>query len=161
MPPGIPRAFALSSFRILPQASLVAFLFEWNHRYRPVYLGAAHESDANGYAEYFGDSVGTWKGNALVVDSVGISTTTLLDDALPHSDKLHVIELHRLADGGRVLEVELTIDDPDTFSKPWTARLRFAKQPRDTELKEDVCVNRVGLVPTATGAAIDPRAIRK
>jgi hypothetical protein len=145
----------------VPQPTLVAFLFEWNHRYRPVYLGAAHESDVNGYEEYFGDSVGIWNGNALVVDSVGISTTTLLDDALPHSEKLHVIERYQLADGSRELKVELTIDDPDTFSKPWTARLRFARQPRDTELEEDVCVNRVGLVPTPTGGVVDARAIRK
>jgi hypothetical protein len=161
MPPGIPRAFVLSSFRIMPQPTLVAFLFEWNHRYRPVYLRAAHESDANGYEEYFGDSVGTWTGNDLVVDSVGISTTTLLDDALPHSEKLHVIERYQLADGGRVLQLELTIDDPDTFSKTWTSRFRFAKQPRGTELKEDVCVNRVGLVPSPTGGVIDERAIRR
>jgi hypothetical protein len=161
MPPSIPRAFVLSSFRIMPQPTLVAFLFEWNHRYRPVYLGAAHESDVNGYEEYFGDAVGIWKGNDLVVDSVGISTTTLLDDALPHSEKLHVIERYRLANDRRALEVELTIDDPDTFSKSWTTRLRFVKQPRNTELKEDVCVNRVGLVPTPTGGVVDERAIRK
>lgn len=143
IPPGIPRIAAVSPFRIVQKPDLVAFMYEWNRRYRIAYLDTYHK-----YVDdilYLGDSVAKWQGNELVVDVASLNDQTLLDDALPHSEALHVVERYHLADGGRTLSVEYTIEDPMTFSTPWTTTVKFKKQPAGVELKEDVCSDRVNL----------------
>jgi len=76
-----------------------------------------------------------------VVDSVGITTKTTLDQVgVPHSDALHVItRIRRIA--ANELEFLIAIDDPKTFSTPWTRRLIYRKAPPSTRVEEYVCKN--------------------
>ena len=57
----------------------------------------------------------------------------------PHSDALHVIERFRRPDFGH-MEVQVTIDDPKAYIKPWTAKIQWEYMP-DTELLDWVCEN--------------------
>jgi len=57
----------------------------------------------------------------------------------PHSDALHVIERFRRPDFGH-MEVQVTIDDPKAYQKPWTAKIQWEYMP-DTELLDWVCEN--------------------
>ena len=69
---------------------------------------------------------------------------TLLDSAgLPHSESLKVTEKVRLLDNGATLENRITIDDPETFTQPWETVVRFKKLPKGTEIKEDICLDRL------------------
>lgn len=143
LPPGVPRVFQQRMpFRIQQRPQVIAMLFQWNHLYRLVYLDVEHfESIA---PAYFGQSVGRWEGDALIIDSNGFNAQTWLDDSgLPHSEALHVTERWSLADGGKRLESRVTIDDPQTFSKPWQTLLRFQRRS-GTVRDDDYCLGRVG-----------------
>ena len=89
---------------------------------------------------WFGYSVGKWEGDTLVVNTVGINANTWLDDGgHPHTDALHVTERFRRPDFGHI-EVQLTIDDPKAYSKPWTVKIPWKVLP-DAELLDWVCEN--------------------
>ena len=69
---------------------------------------------------WLGYSVGRWEGNTLVVDTIGFHDKSWLDRiGHTHSDALHIVEKFRRRDVGR-LEIEITLDDPNTFTRPIT-----------------------------------------
>jgi hypothetical protein len=79
---------------------------------------------------WYGESVGHYEGDTLVVDTVGQNGKTFVDAyRTPHSDKLHVIERFRLIDAGKTLEVAMTVEDPETYNQPWQAVLRYRSAP--------------------------------
>jgi hypothetical protein len=104
---------------------------------RRIYLDVPHSAQVK--PSWYGESVGHYEGNdTLVVDTVGLSTKTFVDSYLtPHTDQLHVVERYKLTDGGKMIEVLITIDDPGTFTTPWSALQRFRRVPR--EWTEDIC----------------------
>jgi hypothetical protein len=70
---------------------------------------------------WMGDSVASWEGDTLVVDSVGFNDRTWLNDAgVKHTEDLHLVERYRLLQGGNILEVKMTAEDPKTLLKPYT-----------------------------------------
>jgi hypothetical protein len=75
--------------------------------------------DPNADLLYYGDSIGRWEADTLVVDSIGFNDETWLGIyGWFHSDKLHVVE--RLSRVGDTLRYQATIEDPEVFSRPWT-----------------------------------------
>jgi hypothetical protein len=103
---------------------------------RRVYLDVPHS--ANPKPSWYGESVGHYEGDTLVVDTIGLNNKTYLDNfRTPHSEKLHVVERWKLVDD-MTLEVTLTVDDPETFQEPWKAvnRYRRIQRPRASE---EVC----------------------
>jgi len=132
-------------FRIQQQANLVSIIFQWNHLYRLIYLDSDHCEAVS--KAYLGQSVGKWQGQQLQVDSTGFNAATWLDDAgLPHSDALHLIETYSLRDHGNGLEVRLSIEDPQTFSRPWEAVLQFKRMSGGVR-DDDYCLGRIGKEP--------------
>ena len=55
----------------------------------------------------------------------------------PHTEQLHVVERYKLTDGGKMIEVLMTIDDPGAFTTPWSAMQRFRRVAR--QWSEDIC----------------------
>src|SRR5262249_34328801 len=55
----------------------------------------------------------------------------------PHTDQLHVIERYKLIDGGKMMEVAISVEDPGAFTMPWSAMQRFRRVPR--AWSEDIC----------------------
>jgi hypothetical protein len=87
---------------------------------------------------WYGDSVGRWDGDTLVVDRINFVEEVWLDgDAHPHSDKLHLIERYRRPDLGH-LEVEVTVEDPGVLVKPWTFK-RVSELAPGEEIREFMC----------------------
>jgi len=85
-----------------------------------------------------GYSTGKWDGDELVVQTNGMHENTWIDNAgHPHSDALLIIERFRRPDFGH-LEIQMTFDDPKTYTKPWTITEQARAVP-DTELLEFVC----------------------
>ena len=85
-----------------------------------------------------GYSTGKWEGDTLVVDTIGFNDRSWLDAmGHPHSDALHLIERIRRRDIGH-MEIAMTIDDPKTYTKPFTATQTFTLQP-DEDLLEYYC----------------------
>jgi hypothetical protein len=125
--------------KIIQQPGLIVLLFEAYHFYRQIFTdGRPFPEDPE--PAWFGYSVGKWESDTLVVDNVGFKEGVWLDAAgHPHSDALHIIERFRRPDFGH-MEVQVTIDDPKAYKKPWTARIAWDLMP-DTDLLDWVCEN--------------------
>ena len=141
LPHGIPDQMAVAGypFKIIQVPGLVAILYEEMTHYRQIFTdGRPLPQDPN--PALLGYSVGRWEQDTLVVDSAGFSDVTWLDDpGHPHTEALHVIERFRRKDFGH-LEIQITIDDPKAYTKPWTVTENFNFLP-DTELLENICEN--------------------
>lgn len=132
---------------ILPSPNRITILFEniaLGH-FRTIYLDRAHPdkgpTNADGLTgTWEGDSIGHWQGDTLVVDTNDFETkgyTWLNDAGATHSDALHLIEMYRLIDGGKYLELKLTADDPKTLTKPYSYTRYFERV--QAEIREDFC----------------------
>src|SRR5262245_27824080 len=114
----------------------VTMIFSGNLEARHIYLNVPHA--ANPKPSWYGDSVGHYEGDTLVVDTIGFNDKTFLDNyRTPHSQKLHVTERWRLIENGAKLEILISIDDPDTFNQPWQALRQYDRVNRTFE--EDIC----------------------
>ena len=119
LPTGTPRRDPYPS-KILQMPNLVAILFEGNlHSFRQIFLDRK-EHPKNLEPTWWGDSIGHWEDNdTLVVDTIGFNGKTWLDMAgHPASDQLHIIERYTRPDFDH-LKLELTIEDPVMYKKPW------------------------------------------
>jgi hypothetical protein len=137
LPAGVPR-MAPYPWKIVQTPSLIVFLYEGNiHSYRQVFMdGRGHPQEPE--PTWYGDSIGKWEGNTLVVDTVGFNDKFWFDFAAhPHTEKLHVIERYRRPDLGH-LDFDVTIDDPGAYTRPFTL-YGHSTLLTDTEIIEYVC----------------------
>ena len=94
---------------------------------------------ANPKPSWYGESVGRYEGDELVVDTIGLNDKTFVDNyRTPHTEKLHVVERFKMIDGGKTLRVSITVDDPGAFNMPWTAAHTW-KRVRQGTMIEDLC----------------------
>jgi hypothetical protein len=91
---------------------------------RHIYLTDKHSENLK--PSWYGESIGRYEGNTLVVDTIGIDERTWVDGfGTPHTKDLHVIERFHLIEDGAVLEASVRVEDPGTFTMPWTGIQRF------------------------------------
>src|SRR5580693_7372784 len=137
LPTGVPRQNPYP-WRIMMSPDLIVFLYEGNiHSYRQIFMNRKeHPKDPN--PTWYGDSIGHWDGDTLVIDTVGFNDKFWFDFAgHPHTEKLHTIERYRRPDLGH-LEWETTIDDSGAYTKPFTL-YGHATLQTDTDLMEYIC----------------------
>ena len=117
----------------------VTMIFAGDAQIRRIYLNVPHS--ANPKPSWYGESVGHYEGDTLVVDTLGLNSKTYLDNyRTPHTEKLHVVERWKLVDD-KTLEVTLTVGDPDTFYQPWTAVHRYRRIQRPSTYEEACAEN--------------------
>jgi hypothetical protein len=125
--------------KVIQTPGVLLLLFESYHSFRQIFTDG-RPLPADPEPAWFGYSVGKWEGDTLVVNTVGITEKTWLDDAgHPHSDSMHLMERFRRRDFGH-MEVQVTIDDPKAYAKPWSATIPWNLLP-DTDLLDWVCEN--------------------
>jgi hypothetical protein len=116
--PGVPRIG--SPRRIVQLPGELVFLYEdiSGDAYRIIPTdGRKHRADAN--PSYYGDAVGRWEGDTLVVDTTNfVEDTWFGEEGYFHSDAMHVIE--RFWRVGEDLAYQVTVDDPKVLTTPWT-----------------------------------------
>jgi hypothetical protein len=142
--PGLPRMLYLPyPFEIIQRQQKITYLFAWNYWNRHVYL--TDKGKEVPYPLSLGLSHGKWEGETLVITTTDLrADNTLLDSAgMPRSESMKITERLRLLDSGKTLEARFTFDDPETFTRPWNTVVRFKKLPPSTEIKEDVCLDRI------------------
>jgi hypothetical protein len=99
---------------------------------------------------WYGDSIGRWEGDTLVVDRMGFNERVWVDPgAHPHSEKLHVIERYSRPDLGH-LEKDVTVEDPGVLAKPWTFK-SVADLAAGEEVREFICAENNRDVPHMVG----------
>ena len=91
---------------------------------RRIYLADKHQENVK--TSWYGDSIGHYEGDTLVVDTIGLDERSLIDGfGTPHTKELRVIERFNLIDGGETLEVNVHVEDPGAFTMPWDAIQRY------------------------------------
>jgi len=149
--------FFMSEVGIFPLEFLeapdqIVILREASGMPRRIYMdGRAHPEDLE--PSWMGHSIGRWEGDTLVVDTVGLNGKARAmngvgsnarvseDDAkprMPSSDKLHLVERMKLVANGELLEDELTIVDPKTYTEPVILKHYFQRRP-DIDMLEYYC----------------------
>jgi hypothetical protein len=88
---------------------------------------------------WMGYSVGHWEGSAFIVETMGFNDRGWIPGTIPMTETTRVTERFERVDFGH-MKLQITMDDPQTFTKPWTFNLTPQLQP-DTELLEFVCEN--------------------
>ncbi|HLH98980.1 MAG TPA: hypothetical protein VKW08_28045 [Xanthobacteraceae bacterium] len=127
-PVGVPGFLLLPATPVyfLQTTKEVVMIWMQDHQVRHVYLDVPHS--ANLKPSWFGESVGHYEGATLVVDTIGLSSRTFVDNyQTPHTEQLHVIERYRMVNGGKTLEAKVHVEDPGAFTTAWDAIQRYRR----------------------------------
>ncbi len=141
--------------QILQRKDEIVILYNQDDQVRRVHLNSSHSRNLK--PSPMGDSIGHYEGDTLVIDTVGIKIApyTVVDRfGTPQSEAMHVVERYRLIDAkeaqssldrhakthgntgaplpvdpgyNKALRVELKIEDPKTFTAPWTANVSYRR----------------------------------
>jgi len=137
--PGVPRAMYMPyPFRIVQGTDHILMSFEYAGALRTIYMKNQTEAPAD---SWMGWSNGKWEGETLVIDSTGFNDLSWFDRSGNfHSDKLHVVE-RITAIGPDHLNYEATIEDPDTFTRPWKISMPlYRRKEPNAQLLEFKCI---------------------
>jgi hypothetical protein len=149
-PPGFIWDTDISYFpiRILQDEHRVTVMFE---RFHAVWRIALDNKPASKAApSYMGHSIGHWDGNTLVVDTTGLRDGLWLDESGSFiSNAAHITSRITKNTQRGELEILHTIDDPKTYTKPWTIRQRVQWRPDYLVLAEHDCEETAGSVDDA------------
>jgi hypothetical protein len=164
-PFGMPFIYKQALMLMIQQPDKITMLYSGGYEERRVRLNEPHPSPLT--PSWYGDSVGRYEGDTLVIDTVGVKTDrpyAMLDlFGTPYTDKLHIVERYRLRDyddvkdaldrnrqenwlfngdvfsqhRGKFLQLQVTIEDEGVFTTPWTATLTYVPGP--DQISEGVC----------------------
>jgi len=164
-PFGMPFIYKQALMLMIQQPDKITMLYSGGYEARRVRLNQPHPSPAT--PSWYGDSVGRYEGDTLVIDTVGVKTDrpyAMIDlFGTPFTDKLHIVERYRLRDyddvkdaldrnkkenwlfngdvfsqhRGKFLQLHVTIEDEGVFTTPWTATLTYVPGP--DQISEGVC----------------------
>jgi hypothetical protein len=137
-PGGVPgfNLFGFQPIFFVQTPKKVTMIYSGDQQVRHVYLDVPHSRNVK--PSWYGESVGRYEGDTLVVDTIGLNAKTFVDNfRTPHTEKLHVVERWKLVEDGKALEVTFTVDDPDTYYQPWSAKQRYRQA--QGPMTEQVC----------------------
>ena len=139
-PGGTPgQLLFLQPLYFIQTAQEVWMIWERDHQVRRVYLNREHSE--NPKPSWFGESVGRYENGELVVDTIGFIEHPLSfvdNNTTPHTKDLHVVERWTITEGGKGLELTVTVDDPGAFKAPWSGKRQWSKAD-DRGLAEWAC----------------------
>ena len=142
-PSGVPQAVnLLDEVQFLQAKDRVVILYQRDHQVRWIWLNREHSN--NPAPSWYGESVGHYEGDTLVVDTIGQKAhrMSVVDPfGTPHTDKIHVVERYQLfADPfGKGIIVTVRVEDPGAFTMPWTGTAEYRQNTGVDQLKEMVC----------------------
>ena len=137
IPDGVPSMMSGPfPFEILQGATQINIAQEAYSQVRRIYLDKPQVSLDEIELGFYGRSVGQWRDDTLVVDTVGIKDYVRFRD-VPHTRDMRITERFKLVTPD-VLWDEITIEDPEVLEKPWTVTFAYKRMP-DYEIIEYVC----------------------
>jgi len=168
-PEPVPYIYKNFALQIFQHPDRITMIYEQDHEVRHVRLNAQHPAKLT--PSWYGDSVGHYEGDTLVIDTVGTKTErpfAMIDlYGTPYTEKLHVVERYRLVDydaakdglerdakenqhpqigidrnyRGKHLQLTFTVDDDGVFTSPWTATITYGRG--SDEWPETVCAENI------------------
>jgi hypothetical protein len=139
LPFGLMRSMNVGGYpiQVMQYGNYVALLFEQSNWFHVVPMGRDHAKPLE--ATWYGDSVGKWDGDTLVIDTIGFNGKTRLDTVgHPHSDQMHIVERLKLTDADHIA-YQVTVEDPKNYTRPWTNTRTFWRMKPGQELIEYSC----------------------
>jgi len=110
----------------------ITIINELNTQIRHIYMDVPHTKNPG--HTWYGESVGHYDGDELVVDTIGLNDKTYVDNyRTPHTDQIHVVERWKVIEGGNTLQATVTVEDPGAFNMPWTGVQRWKRIARPLE----------------------------
>lgn len=151
-PAGHMNAGTFFPIEFIQRPEQMTILFEVMQQVRRIFLdGRGHPGPDDLEPTWMGHSIGHWEDGTLVVDTIGVKAGSLngsgaaivarsgdRDPRMPFTETLHLIERMRLLDGGQILELEQTIDDPTVYTAPFKLK-RYWKRSPGTPMLEYIC----------------------
>jgi len=143
MPAGVPQfllyAGGAESMYMIQTPKEIVMIHQADNQTRHIYMNVPHSARPS--PSWYGESVGRFDGDELVVDTVGLNDKTFVDDrySVLHTTQLHVIERFKLMDEGRMLQVSFTVEDPGAFNAPWSGVVRYQHARAPATLFEEPC----------------------
>jgi hypothetical protein len=151
-PEGAPFVFTNGPTQLLQTPDKVTILYGYNHQVRHVRMNQQHPAEVS--PSWYGDSVGHYEGDTLVIDTVAmkVGRYSMVDwYGTPHTEALHVVERYRMLDydaakegfdrdakehnvapgmpnpnaSGKYLQLQFTVEDEGVFTTPWTATMTY------------------------------------
>lgn len=138
-PGSVPRTYPLTHpIEIVQTPKEIVMLLEAYRNFRIIYMDGRKNAD-HPEGTWYGDSVGHWDGNTLVIDTINFNGRSWLDDmGHPMSDKTKMTErLTRAAHDD--MNMDITIDDPTYYTKPFGGRITWHLRPANWEIQDFLC----------------------
>jgi hypothetical protein len=124
--------------KIVQTKDVIVIIYEANAGIRQIFLDGRPAPSGDPQPWWFGYSRGSWEGDTLVVESTNFRDDGWLDvNGAPLTSAGRIVERFRRPNFG-TLEIDVTIDDPKAYTRPWTVRVN-QRLLVDTELIEFVC----------------------
>jgi hypothetical protein len=170
-PEGVPFLLTNGPTQLVQEPDKITILYGYDHQVRHVRMNQQHPAQVT--PSWYGDSVGHYEGDTLVIDTVGlkIGRYSMVDwYGTPHTAGLHVIERYRLldpaaakegfdrdakqhnvADGmrnpnphGKYLQLEFTVEDKNVFTTPWRATMTYGSGGNNpADWMEEACAENI------------------
>ena len=123
---GVPQVINLRNHvQFLQSADVVVVIYGQDMQVRRIYLNRPHSAQVA--PSWYGESVGHYEGDTLVVDTIGFNDKTDIDRfGTPHTTKLHVVERYKMADLN-TLHVDFTVEDPGAFTMTWAGAAGYRR----------------------------------
>ena len=140
LPDGVPHGDLLPEpFKIIQTPGVMVMLYEVETTFRQIFTDGRKQLTEPASPSWNGYSVGHWDGDTLVVDTIGFNDQSWLDaGGHGHSEEMRVEERFTRRDYGH-LDMQVTVTDPKTFTKPITIKFTELLMP-DTDLFEHYCL---------------------
>ena len=139
LPDNPPRTWGMPHLtKALHTPRLLVLLYEVNAMYRQIFIdGRPQPDDPN--PTWNGYSTATWDRDTLVIQTTGLRDDLWIDmSGAPVTSAAKMTERLRRPNYG-TLEVEITVDDPKVYTRPWTVAIK-QKLELDTELIDEFCL---------------------
>ncbi|HXJ02249.1 MAG TPA: hypothetical protein VNH44_13585 [Micropepsaceae bacterium] len=174
-----PYILGNQQLQVLQQKDQVTLMYSHSSQVRRVRLNGSHPATLT--PSWYGDSIGHYEGDTLIVDTVGIAVaplSTVDRYGTPHTEALHVVERFSMVEQsrvsaepvrnggfqgvnddavdrgykGKVLRVDFTVDDPGTFTMPWSGAVVYNRAKG--LFIEDVCAENIHDYVTGRDSAV-------
>lgn len=137
-PSAYPAGMSVGGMRRIVQHPDFIAVLNPDMTYRKVFMDGRDLEPEPLLPTWMGYSVGRWEGDTLVIESNGYNDRTWLTrEGLPHTEQLHIVERYTRLDYGRMM-LEITYDDPGTFTEPVRATVDLVLRP-DGAMLEVIC----------------------
>lgn len=115
-------------FEIHQTPELIVFKYEYFDQVRLIFMDGREHPPADAPHSKMGHSIGRWDGDELVIDTTHLAPSTITNNGLDHSDKIHMVERYKLGPDGKLVATQW-FEDPAVLDNNGARYIQWARQP--------------------------------